>query len=76
MNSVKIKRSLWEKLSLIDRVEFYPFHMGLEDKLVVNAGNYFFSDGPQGAYLYGFRLFRELLDHFNFPQPRRLKGES
>jgi hypothetical protein len=28
--SVKIKRSLWEKLSLVDRIEFYPYHKGLD----------------------------------------------
>ena len=28
--SVNIKRSLWEKLSFIERIDFYPYHKGLE----------------------------------------------
>ena len=64
-------------VSFMQYFDYYdPNKEGLEDKLVVNAGNYFFSDSPQGAYVYGFRLFRDLLDHFNVPQPRRLRGES
>ena len=28
--SVNIKRSLWEKLSFIDDIDFYPYHKGVE----------------------------------------------
>ena len=62
--SVKIKRSLWEKLSLIERVEFYPYHKGIdiswslvgdktlsqseEEKLEDDLGYFFLSNGSRG----------------------------
>ena len=62
--SVKIKKSLWEKLSLIERVEFYPYHKGLEislslvegktlskpeeEKLEDDLGEFFYFNGSKG----------------------------
>jgi hypothetical protein len=64
-------------VSSMQYVDYYdPYNQDLEDRLVVNAGNSFFSENAKGAYVYGFRLFRDLLDHFKIPQPRRLKGEG
>lgn len=65
-------------VSYMQYIDYYdPYNQNLQDRLVVNAGNYFFSyNNPQGAYVHGFRLFRDLLDHFKIPQPRRLKGEG
>lgn len=65
-------------VSSMQYIDYYdPYNQNLEDRLVVNAGNYFFSyNNPQGGYVHGFRLFRDLLDHFKIPQPRRLKGEE
>ena len=65
-------------VSCMQYIDYYdPYNQGLQDMLVVNAGNYFYSDNyRQGAYVYGFRLFRDLIDHFKIPQPRRLKGEG
>ena len=30
MSKVKIKRSLWERLSFVETVDFYPYHKGLD----------------------------------------------
>ena len=35
---VKIKRSLWENLSFIERVDFYPYHKGIEISLSLVGG--------------------------------------
>jgi len=61
---VKIKRSLWEKLSFIERIEFYPYHKGLEiylslvegktlskpeeEKLEDDLGEFFYFNGSKG----------------------------
>ena len=61
---VKIKRSLWEKLSLIDNIDFYPYHKGIEiswrlvegktlskpeeEKLDDDLGYFFLSNGSKG----------------------------
>ena len=62
--SIKIKKSLWEKLSFIERVEFYPYHKGLEiylslvegktlskpeeEKLEDDLGEFFYFNGSKG----------------------------
>ena len=62
--SVKIKRSLWEKLSLIDDIDFYPYHKGIdiswslvgdkilskpeEKKLEDDLGEFFYFNGSKG----------------------------
>ena len=64
MSKVKIKRSLWEKLSLIDDIDFYPYHKGIEislslvegktlnkseeEKLEDDLGYFFLSNGSKG----------------------------
>ena len=64
MSKVKIKRSLWKKLSLIDDIDFYPYHKGIEislslvegktlnkseeEKLESDLGNFFLSNGSKG----------------------------
>ena len=64
MSKVKIKRSLWEKLSLIDHIDFYPYHKGIdiswslvgdknlnkpeEEKLESDLGYFFLSNGSKG----------------------------
>lgn len=64
MSKVKIKRSLWEKLSLIDNIDFYPYHKGIEiswrlvegktlskpeeEKLEDDLGYFFLSNGSRG----------------------------
>ena len=61
---VKIKRSLWENLSFIERVDFYPYHKGIEiswrlvegktlskpeeEKLEDDLGYFFLSNGSRG----------------------------
>ena len=64
MSKVKIKRSLWEKLSLIDNIDFFPYHKGIEislslvegktlskpeeEKLESDLGYFFLSNGSKG----------------------------
>ena len=64
MSKVKIKRSLWEKLSLIDHIDFFPYHKGIEislslvegktfskpeeEKLESDLGYFFLSNGSKG----------------------------
>ena len=64
MSKVKIKRSLWEKLSLIDHIDFFPYHKGIEislslvegktlskpeeEKLDDDLGYFFLSNGSRG----------------------------
>ena len=61
---MNIKRSLWEKLSFIERVDFYPYHKGIEiswrlvegktlskpeeEKLESDLGYFFLSNGSKG----------------------------
>ena len=63
MSKVKIKRTLWEKLSLIDDIDFYPYHKGLEiswslvgdktlsnpeeEKLEDDLGEFFYFNGSK-----------------------------
>ena len=48
---------------------------GLEDRIEIYAGNYLGCGNPQGAWVIGFCLFRDLLTHLGLNPPRRLKGE-
>ena len=64
MSKVKIKRSLWEKLSWLDNIDFYPYHKGIEislsmvvgktlskpevEKLESELGYFFLSNGSKG----------------------------
>jgi hypothetical protein len=64
MSKVRIKRSLWEKLSFIERIDFYPYHKGLEiswslvgdktlskpeeEKLDDDLGEFFYFNGSKG----------------------------
>jgi len=64
MSKVQIKRTLWEKLSLIDDIDFYPYHKGIdiswslvgdktlskpeEEKLEDDLGEFFYFNGSKG----------------------------
>ena len=64
MSKVKIKRSLWEKLTFIEDIDFYPYHKGIEislslvggktlskyeeEKLESDLGYFFLSNGSRG----------------------------
>ena len=48
---------------------------GLEGRIEIYAGNYMGCGNPQGAWVIGFRLFRDLATHLGLNPPRRLKGE-
>ncbi|HLS28597.1 MAG TPA: hypothetical protein VK041_08090 [Opitutales bacterium] len=52
-----------------------PDNVGSKEYFVVQGGNYIYGE-PQGAWVGGFRLFRDLVDYLDLRQPRRLKGEK
>ena len=48
---------------------------GVGNRIEIYAGNYIGCGKPQGAWVIGFRLFRDLVTHLDLNPPRKLKGE-
>src|SRR5262249_48943597 len=56
-------------------VSSYETSYDFEDGgLFIYSGNAFF-DSKHGAYIFGFRALRWIIDKLHLPQPRRFKGE-
>jgi hypothetical protein len=47
----------------------------LDGGLRINSGNAFFDSPKHGAYVFGFRALRWIIDKLHLPQPRRFKRE-
>ena len=48
---------------------------GVGNQIEIYAGNYIGCGKPQGAWVIGFRLFRDLVTHLDLNPPRKLKGD-